>query len=87
MNKESITFHFDSGKRELLDQIAVGLEQDLSYVLNRAIDLYLEVYQWQIAEIQQAFFEADAGDFATDAEVDAVFAQLTQGKPPISNYG
>jgi predicted transcriptional regulator len=81
MNKESITFRLDEGKRELLDQIATGLDRDRSYVLNSAIDLYLEVHQWQVAEIQQAIVEADAGDFATDAEVEAVFAQFTQGKP------
>jgi predicted transcriptional regulator len=81
MNKESITFRLDEGKRELLDEIATGLDRDRSYVLNRAIDLYLEVHQWQVAEIQQAVVEADAGNFATDAEVKAVFAQLPQGKP------
>jgi predicted transcriptional regulator len=81
MNKESITFRLDSSKRELLDQIATGLDRDRSYVLNSAIDLYLEVHQWQVAEIQQAIVEADAGNFASEAEVEAVFAQFTQRTP------
>jgi predicted transcriptional regulator len=81
MNKESITFRLDEGKRELLDQIATGLDRDRSYVLNSAIDLYLEVHQWQVAVIQQAIVEADAGNFASEAEVEAVFAKFTQGTP------
>jgi predicted transcriptional regulator len=76
MSKESITFRLDQAKRELLDQIATGLERDRSYVLNSAIDLYLDVNQWQIAEIQAGIAEADAGDFASDDEVAAVFTRL-----------
>jgi predicted transcriptional regulator len=76
MSKESITFRLDQAKRELLDQIATGLERDRSYVLNSAIDLYLDVNQWQIAEIQAGTAEADAGDFASDDEVAAVFTRL-----------
>jgi predicted transcriptional regulator len=38
------------------------------------------MHQWQIEEIKQAAAEADAGDFATEEEVTAVFARLTNGK-------
>ncbi|WP_373526016.1 CopG family ribbon-helix-helix protein [Nostoc sp.] len=42
-----------------------------------AIAAYLEMYQWQIEEIQKGIAEADAGDFASDEEVKAAFARLT----------
>ncbi len=81
MNKENITFRLDQDKRALLDQIATGLDRDRSYVPNAAIDLYLDVHQWQIAEIKQGIAEANAGDFAEPEEVEAIFTQLTQPKP------
>jgi len=74
MSKENITFRLDGEKRVSLDDIAAGLDRDRSYVLNQAVDMYLEVYQSQIAEIKAGLVEADAGDFATDEEVEAVFA-------------
>ena len=77
MSKENITFRLDNEKRVILDNIASGLDRDRTYVLNQAIDLYLEVYQWQIAEIEAGVAEANAGDYATDEEVQAVFAKLT----------
>ncbi|MBD2776504.1 CopG family ribbon-helix-helix protein [Iningainema tapete] len=77
MSKENITFRLDSEKRAVLDEIAVSLDRDRTYVLNEAVNLYLEVYQWQIAEIKAGVAEAEAEDFATDEEVKTVFAKLT----------
>jgi len=77
MSKENITFRLEREKRVVLDTIAAGLDRDRTYVLNEAVDLYLEVYQWQIAEIEAGVAEADAGDFATEEEVQTVFAKLT----------
>jgi predicted transcriptional regulator len=77
MSKENITFRLDSDRRVALDAIAAGLDRDRSYIINEAINLYLEVYHWQIEEIQRGVAEADAGDFATEDEVQAVFARLT----------
>ncbi|WP_026736174.1 CopG family ribbon-helix-helix protein [Fischerella sp. PCC 9605] len=77
MSKENITFRLDSEKRALLDKIAAGLDRDRTYILNEAVDIYLDLYQWQVAEIEAGIKEADAGDFATDEEVNTVFAKLT----------
>jgi predicted transcriptional regulator len=79
MSKENVTFRLDSEKRAALDAIAVGLDRDRSYILNEAINLYLEMHQWQIQEIQRGIAEADAGDFASEEDVQAVFARLTNG--------
>lgn len=80
MSKENVTFRLDSEKRAALDAIAAGMDRDRSYLINEAITLYLEMHQWQIEEIQQGLAEADAGDFATEKEVQAVFSRLTNGK-------
>ncbi|OKH22562.1 CopG family transcriptional regulator [Hydrococcus rivularis NIES-593] len=76
MSKETITFRVDSDKRKALDEIASILDRDRTYILNEAIDYYLEIYRWQIEEIQKGITEADAGDFASDEEVDAALAKL-----------
>lgn len=77
MTKENITFRIDSDKKLALDAIAAGMNRDRTYVLNEAVAAYVEMYQWQIEEIQKALTEADAGDFASEEEVKATFAKLT----------
>jgi predicted transcriptional regulator len=77
MSKENITFRLDSDKKMALDAIAAGMDRDRSYILNEAIVAYLEMHQWQIDEIRQGVAEAEAGDFASEAEVEAMFAKLT----------
>ena len=77
MSKENVTFRLDPDKRAALDAIAAGMDRNLTYVLNQAINAYLEMHQWQLQEIQQGIAEADAGDFASEDEVTAVFARLT----------
>ncbi|MBE9094999.1 CopG family ribbon-helix-helix protein [Tychonema sp. LEGE 07203] len=77
MNQENVTFPIDSDKKEALRTIATVMDRDLSYVLNEAIASYLEIYQWLLDEINKGVAEAEAGDFATDDEVQAVFAKLT----------
>ncbi len=76
MSKENITFRIDSSKKSAIDALAKGINRDRSYILNEAVNAYLEMYQWQIEEIQKGIAEADAGDFASDEEVNATFAKL-----------
>ncbi|MEH2378114.1 MAG: ribbon-helix-helix protein, CopG family [Nostoc sp.] len=77
MSKENITFRIDSDRKAALDAIAARINRDRSYVLNEAVAAYLEMYQWQIEEIQKGISEADSEDFASDEEVKATFAKLT----------
>lgn len=75
MDRQTISFRLDPHKKQALDDVAAALDRDRSYVLNEAIDFYLEVQKWQIEHIQEGVRQADAGDFATDAEVAAAFAR------------
>ncbi|MEG4086321.1 CopG family transcriptional regulator [Microcoleus sp. POL10_C6] len=77
MSQESFTFLLDSEKKEALKAIATVTDRDLTYVLNEAIASYLDIYQWLLDEINKGVAEADAGDFTSDDEVQAVFAKLT----------
>jgi len=75
MSKQTITFRVDAQKRKALDAIAAGMDRDRSYVLNEAINNYLEVHQWQVAHIKEGLRQADAGEFAKDSKVSSALAR------------
>jgi predicted transcriptional regulator len=77
MSKETISFRTDDQKVAALDALAIALDRDRSYVLNDAIDGYLEIHRWQIDEIKKAMADADAGLFASEEEVEIFFAKWT----------
>jgi predicted transcriptional regulator len=78
MSKDTVTFRLPPEKRAALDEIAAGLDRDRTYVLNEAIDLYLELHQWQVAHILNGIQQADAGEFASEDEVSAAFERWRQ---------
>lgn len=73
MNKQTVSFRLDAQRRKALDAIAAGLDRDRTYVLNEAISNYLEVHQWQAEHIKEGLRQANAGQFAKDADVAAAF--------------
>jgi predicted transcriptional regulator len=75
MDRGTISFRLDAKKRKALDALAQAQDRDRTYVLNEAIDAYLDVHQWQIEHINEGIRQADAGEFATDAEVAAAFSR------------
>lgn len=75
MSKETITFRLDSEKRKSLDEIALLLDRDRSFVLNEAINTYLEIHSWQLDHIKEGVRQADTGEFASPEEVAAIFAK------------
>ena len=70
-----ISFLTDKSKRDALDTIAVAMDRDRSYILNEAIAAYLDVQQWHLQDTRKAITEADAGDFASDKEVQQAFGK------------
>lgn len=75
MGKQTITFRVDARKKKTLDAIAADMVRDRSFVLNEAIDSYLEVHEWQVAHIKEGLRQAVAGEFAKDSEVAAAFTR------------
>lgn len=70
-----ISFLTDKARRDALDAVAAAMDRDRSYVLNEAVAAYLEVQQWHLADTRKAVAEAEAGDFATEREVERAFAR------------
>jgi predicted transcriptional regulator len=73
--REIITFRLESHIKDALDEVALSIQRDRSFVLSEAITLYLDVHRWQLEDVQKAITEADAGKFASDKQVVATFAE------------
>jgi len=69
MSSTTITVRLDTEVKDKLEQLAESTQRSKSYLASEAIREFVEGNAWQIAETRAAFKEADAGDFATDAEV------------------
>ncbi len=72
--KEAVTVRLDPAKRAELDALAHIVARDRSFLINEAIDAYLAVHRWQVAEIEEGLRQAEAGEFASDAEVEVAYA-------------
>jgi predicted transcriptional regulator len=75
MNKATITFRIDGDMKAALDTIAAGMDRDRSYVLNEAVAAYVDAHRWQVEHIKEGLRQAEAGEFATEAEVAAAFGR------------
>jgi predicted transcriptional regulator len=58
-----------------LENLAKATARTKSFVTLEALSSYLESQSWQISDIEAGIGEADNGDFATDAQVNSVFAK------------
>lgn len=76
MRKNTITFRLAADEAKELDAVAASLDRDRSWVLTEAVRAYLELHRWQVRHIQEGIRQADAGIFATQAEVDAAFSLM-----------
>ncbi|MDB5643185.1 MAG: Transcriptional regulator, CopG family [Hyphomicrobiales bacterium] len=59
---------------ERLDDLARKLDVPSDTLAASAIEAFLDRETWQMAEIEAGLRDADAGDFASEAEVAAYFA-------------
>jgi len=56
-----------------LGELAERTGRSMSFLAQAALEEYLERESWQLERIREGIAAADAGDFATDEEVVAVF--------------
>jgi RHH-type rel operon transcriptional repressor/antitoxin RelB len=68
----TMTIRLDDEIKDRLDQLAESTHRSKSFLAAEAIRTFVEANEWQVAEIQAAINEADAGDFATDKDVTAL---------------
>jgi predicted transcriptional regulator len=73
-----LTLRLDAKLKKQLDRISKSMNRSRSFVAAQAIQEYVSVNEWQIAEIKKGLAEADAGDFATDEEMEQTIRRLTR---------
>lgn len=76
---EVMTIRVDRKTKTRLEKLAKTMERSKSFVAAEAIRAYVELNEWQIAGIKIALKEADAGDFASEDEVEAVMKKWRRG--------
>jgi predicted transcriptional regulator len=76
-----LTVRVSAELQDRLDAIADAIDRPRSWVVNRALEAFVESEAWQIEEIKRGLAEADAGEFASDAEVGAIFEKWRRLDP------
>lgn len=71
----AFTIRLDDEMLAKLDALAAETDRSRSWIAARAIQDYVELNAWQIRRIKDGIADADRGDFASDDEVEAVFAR------------
>jgi len=67
--KVKISFRLASKKVRDLDAMAETMNRDRSYLLNEAVETYLDVQQWQIEQIKASIRQADEGKLIEHKQV------------------
>jgi predicted transcriptional regulator len=71
----TVTTRIDEETRSRLDQLAKATDRSRSWLVADAIRRYVSEEGWQVAAVEEGVQQAEAGDFATEEEVRAAFAQ------------
>jgi RHH-type transcriptional regulator, rel operon repressor / antitoxin RelB len=72
---EVMTIRVDQKTKRRLEKLADATERTKSFLAAEALRSYLDLNEWQIQEIRAGVREADAGDFASETEVEAVLTK------------
>ena len=79
MSESSVlTLRLDAKLKHKLDRLSKSMNRSRSFVAAQAIQEYVSVNEWQINEIKKGLAEADAGDFATEEEMQQTIRRLTR---------
>jgi RHH-type transcriptional regulator, rel operon repressor / antitoxin RelB len=77
---EPMTIRVDRKTRTRLEKLAKVMSKSESALAAEAIRTFVDLNEWQIAEIKAGLKDADAGDFASEAEVAEVERKNTLSK-------
>jgi len=69
MATEAFTVRAESNIVHQLDHIAGSLDRSRNYLVNKAIQEYLETHAWQIEKITQGIEAADRGELVEHDQV------------------
>lgn len=73
MSTTSVTFRTEESNRDRLDEIAESMDRNRNWVINQAIENYMEQYDWELKEIDAGLADIKAGRTVSGEEVRAEF--------------
>jgi predicted transcriptional regulator len=71
----TMTVRLEDDIKDRLERLAESTKRSKSFLAAEAIREFIELNEWQIRETHAALKEADAGDFASEREVEALAAK------------
>ena len=77
---KTISFRMAADKVESLDELAERMDRDRSYLLNEAVQQYLELNEYHIGLIQKGLRAAEAGDLVPEAEMKKLVGRMRRAK-------
>ena len=78
--QRTISFRIPAEKVEALDALAETMDRDRSYLLNEAVERYLELNEYHVKLIEKGLRAAERGDFVPDAEMKKLIARMRRAK-------
>ncbi|MGH9495441.1 MAG: CopG family ribbon-helix-helix protein [Candidatus Sulfotelmatobacter sp.] len=80
MDKQTISFRLEIEKVAELDELAGSMDRDRTYLLNQAVQAYLDLQKWQLDEIRAGLADADAGRVVDHGKMRATVAKWRKRK-------
>jgi predicted transcriptional regulator len=77
---KTISFRLRAEALETLDALAETMDRDRTYLLNEAVQRYLELNEYHIKLIEKGLRAAERGDFVPDAEMKKLIARMRRAK-------
>lgn len=71
-----LTARIPRSAKDDLDALARATGRNRNELVQEALRRFIDVQRWQIARIEEGLRAADAGDFATDTEIDELWAEF-----------
>ncbi len=69
----NVTVRMSTETQKKLDQVAESFDRSRNWLINEAIDNYLEIYEWQEKKIKQRLRRAEkGGKFIKGEQVDKI---------------
>ncbi len=77
---KTISFRMRAEAVETLDALAETMDRDRTYLLNEAVERYLELNEYHIKLIKKGLRAAERGDFVPHAEMKKLIARMRRAK-------
>ena len=71
----TMTIRLEAEMKTRLDKLSKVTQRSKSFLAAEAVREFIELNEWQIQELKAAIKEADNNEFASDEDVEALFAK------------